>query len=94
MDKKFLYGAAVFMCLVAVFPLPYSFYTFLRLVVSVTAVVAAIELQSEDNFLWILFGGITLLFNPLFLVHLEKEVWFPIDLFVAGCFGWMVFRNA
>jgi hypothetical protein len=93
MDKKFIYGAAAFMCLTAVFPLPYGFYTFLRLAVSVAGVFAALELKSENNFLWVLFGGITLLFNPIFPVYLDKEVWFPIDLIVAGCFGWLVFRS-
>ena len=94
MDKKFIYGATALMCLIAVFPLPYGFYTLLRLTVSVAGVLAAIELKSTDNFLWVLFGGIVLLFNPLFPVYLDREIWFPIDLIVAGCFGWLVFRNA
>ena len=93
MDNKIIYGLAGLLCAVAVFPLPYGFYTFLRLVVLVGAFLAAVELKQEDNFLWVLFGGISLLFNPVFPVHLDRGVWFPIDLIVAGSIGWMVYRN-
>ena len=93
MDKKIIYGVAGFLCLVAVFPLPYGFYSFLRLAVTVASIIAALELKKENNFLWVLFGGIALLFNPLFPVHLGREFWLLIDLAVAGTFGWMAFRD-
>ena len=93
MNKNLIYGVAGILCVVAVLPLPYGFYTFLRLVVSVAGIFAAIELKREENFLWVLFGGIVLLFNPLIPVYLSRELWFPIDLFVAGCFGWLTFRD-
>jgi hypothetical protein len=93
MEKKLVYGTAGLLCLLAVLPLPYGFYTFLRLAVSAAGVFAAIELMREKNFLWVLFGAIVLLFNPLIPVYLDREVWFPIDLFVAGLFGWVTFRS-
>ena len=93
MEKKFIYGGAALSCLLAVLPLPYGFYTFLRLAVSVAGVFAAIELRREDNFLWLLFGAIVLLFNPIIPIYLTREVWFPIDLIVAGCFAWIIFRD-
>ena len=94
MERKFIYGIAGLLCILAVFPLPYGFYTFLRLSVTVAGVMAALELKKENNFLWILLGAIALFFNPFIPVHLDKGLWFPIDLFVAGTFGWMVYRNA
>lgn len=93
MDRKIIYGSAAAVCLVAVFPLPYGFYTFLRLLVSIAGIVAAINLQKEGNFLWVLFAAIVLLFNPLIPVYLSRELWFPIDLIVAGCFAWLIFRD-
>ncbi len=92
MDRKFIYGAAGLMCFIAVFPLPYGFYTFLRLAVTAAGVIAAIDLRKEENFLWILFGGIALLFNPIFPAHFAREIWLIIDLIVTGCFAWLVFR--
>lgn len=94
MDKKLIYGAAGLICIAAVFPLPYGFYTFVRLVVSIASIFAAIELKNEENFIWVLFGAVALLFNPIVPVHLDRGLWFPIDLIVGGSFGWMVFRNA
>ena len=93
MDRKIIYGSAAAVCLLAVFPLPYGFYTFLRLLVSIAGTVAAVNLQKEGNFLWVLFAAIVLLFNPLIPVYLSRELWFPIDLFVAGCFGWLLMRS-
>jgi hypothetical protein len=93
MDRKIIYGSAAAVCLFAVFPLPYGFYTFLRLLVSIAGIVAAINLQKEGNFLWVLFAAIVLLFNPLIPVYLSRELWFPIDLIVAGCFAWLIFRD-
>ncbi|MDC0564565.1 hypothetical protein OAP51_07215 [Alphaproteobacteria bacterium] len=93
MEKKFVYGGAGLLCLLAVLPLPYGFYTFLRLAVSIAGVFSAIELKREENFLWLFFGAIVLLFNPIIPIYLTREVWFPIDLFVAGCFAWLTFRK-
>lgn len=93
MDRKFIYGVAGLMCLVAVFPLPYWFFIFLKLAVTIAGIAGAFELKQQENFLWVLFVGIALLFNPLIPVHLDKAVWFPIDMIVAGSFGWMVFRD-
>tara|TARA_E500000178_G_C16725535_1_gene619156 strand:+ start:85 stop:369 length:285 start_codon:yes stop_codon:yes gene_type:complete len=94
MNKNLIYGVAGILCVVAVLPLPYGFYTFLRLSVTISGVIASLELKKEENFLWILFAGISLLFNPVFPIYLDRGIGFPIDLFVAGSFGWIAFRNA
>ena len=92
MDKKFIYGAAALICLVAILPLPYGFYTFVRLAVTAASVLAAIQLKNKENFLWVVFAGVALLFNPLFPVYLDRDIWFFIDLIVSGLFGWMTFK--
>jgi len=93
MNRKFIYKVAIILCLVAVFPLPYDFYAFLRLAVTLASIVAAFELKGEGNFLWLLFCGVALVFNPFFPINLDKGLWVVIDLTVAGCFGWIGFRD-
>ena len=92
MDRKIIYGAAGLLCLLAVFPFPYAYYSFLRLALTAAALVAVFDLKNNENYLWLLFGGIALLFNPLFPIYLTKGIWFPIDLIAALAFGWLTWR--
>lgn len=89
MDRRVMYWSACMLSVVAVFPLPYGFYTFLRLAITGCAVLAALELKGNRNSIWIIFAGIAMLFNPVFPVFLSKGTWFIIDLGVAVAFGWM-----
>ena len=76
------------MLVVAVFDLPYGYYTFLRLVVTVAALLIAwFEWANARRALWlVLMGLIALLFNPIVPVYLTREIWFFIDLAVAAIF--------
>jgi hypothetical protein len=89
LDRRVVYWSACILSAVAVFPLPYGFYTFLRLVVTGSAVLAALELNGNRNSVWVFFAGIAILFNPIFPIFLSKATWFFIDLGVAGAFGWI-----
>ena len=64
---------------------PYGYYTFLRWVVTGTAVFIAwlAGVGRGRPFLW-LFALIGLLFNPIIPIHLERETWVVIDIVVAG----------
>ena len=75
------------MLLLAVLPLSYGYYTFLRLVVFVGSLFLAYRLHERKHSDWaigLIFIGI--LFNPIFPVYLAREVWFFIDLICAGIF--------
>lgn len=73
---------------VAVAPLPYAYYRFLRLAVCAAAVYSAWEeFQSGVRLLGWLFVVIGVLFNPLAPVHLDRSVWFWIDLGAGGLFA-------
>lgn len=77
------------MLLLALAPLPYGYYTFLRLVVTVGAVgLGWIEYQQSHRLtVWVvLFGLIALLFNPLIPVHLNREAWAVVDIIGAIVF--------
>ncbi len=77
------------MLLIAILPLPYGYYTFLRIVVCITAGIIAFKVHSKTNSLgfWVVsFALIALLFNPIIPVFLTRELWFFINLAVAGLF--------
>lgn len=81
---------------VATLPLPYGYYTFLRLVVTLAAAVAAyVDYQSARSLSWrvIALGLVALLFNPVVTVSLNRSTWLPIDLLVAGLFAYMALRR-
>ena len=84
MQKSFLIVAAI-MLLVAVLPLPYGFYTLLRIVVTASAAFAAYYFfkEGDDSQSGIILTLIALLFNPLIPIHLDKVIWIPIDIGTA-----------
>lgn len=81
---------------VAILPLPYGYYTFLRLVVTIAAAAAAyVDYQSSRSLNWrvIVMGLVALLFNPVVTVALSRSTWLPIDLLTAGLFAYMALRK-
>jgi|SaaInlStandDraft_6_1057023.scaffolds.fasta_scaffold46300_2 hypothetical protein len=93
MGKRLIYGSAAICCVVAVLPLPYSFYILLRILVCFSGAIASMELKNEGNTFWLLLAGVAVLFIPILPIYLERGIWFFIDLAVAGVFVWMVSRN-
>lgn len=79
---------SVVMLVLAVFEMPYGFYTLLRLVVTAAAAIIAWRaLSNQVRPLWAaMMGLIALLFNPFIPVYLTREVWFFIDILVAVVF--------
>jgi len=68
--------------LIAIADLPIGYFTFLRIIVSVGAVVVLVrELANGISFWVIIFGLIAVTFNPIFPVYLnDKAAWMPIDV--------------
>jgi hypothetical protein len=66
---------------------PYGYYQLLRLVVCGVAVYITV-LAHQWNRTWAIwmFGFIALLFNPIAVVHLDKDLWKAIDLVIAIIF--------
>ena len=93
MDKKKLYLIGLALCLAAMAPLPYGFYTFVRITVTIIGIVAALDFYKNKDEVWFLFVGIALLFNPIIPIYLNREIWFFIDLIVAGAFGYAAFKK-
>ena len=77
---------AVLLCL-GVLSLPYVYYTLLRIIVTISAIINVYTFLEESNMEKVyLFGFLAILFNPLIPIYLGKELWILIDLAAAGTF--------
>ncbi len=80
-----IYACAA-MLFIGAAPLPYGYYTLLRLVAcGVFAFAAFIAADRKHNVLPWAFGLMVLLFNPIVKIHLPKEAWTLVDV-AAGVF--------
>ncbi len=79
---------AVVMLIVALFEMPYGYYTFLRLAVMTAALLGAFHAFKMINapFWVVTMGLVALLFNPVIPVHLTRDIWAIIDVAVASVF--------
>lgn len=68
--------------------LPMGYYTFLRIIVTIGAVVVIVtEWNNGFNFWVIAFGIVAIVFNPILPIYLnDKEAWMPIDVICAILF--------
>jgi len=83
---------AASLLLLALAPLPYGYYQFLRWVTCGVAVFIAVEGYRWRRIwaIW-LFGIVAVLFNPILPIYLTKEIWQPIDVVSALLFGASIF---
>lgn len=73
--------------LIAIFPLPYGYYTFLRLIVFISSLILTFHLREKALYnLSLAMIVLAILFNPIIPVYLSREIWLPIDLASAGLF--------
>lgn len=78
---------AIAMLLLSFLSWPYAFFTLLRIVLTGSGIYYAYYLHTEkknqDFWFWAMVA-IAVLFNPIAVIHLSREVWGFIDLIVAG----------
>jgi heme O synthase-like polyprenyltransferase len=89
---------AVLLLIAAVGTQPYGFYMVLRLVITVGAVYWAWRVYKEGQRAWTwMFATVALLLNPFLPIHMHREDWQPIDLFLGifliGWSGYWLFRK-
>jgi len=86
-QSKFLRLIGVILLLIAIPELPYGYYTFLRIAITILSVYMIFVAMGSNKVGWgWIFGGIAILFNPLFPVYLTKEIWVVIDIVVGLIF--------
>jgi hypothetical protein len=73
--------------ILAVFPFPYGYYTFLRIATTCGAILYCFHFvgKNQMNIVY-LFALIGILFNPLIPVYFGKEIWMVIDIITAVLF--------
>lgn len=64
-------------------PLPYGFYTFLRIVTCIWGIRTIIRTQEAKGFPFLLSIGLTILYNPIIRIHFPREIWEPINIVTA-----------
>mgnify|MGYP001555572877 FL=1 len=62
--------------------LPIGYYTLLRIIVTIGAIIVVVtEFQNGNNFWVLTFGLIAFLFNPIIPIYLnDKSAWMPLDI--------------
>ncbi|SDI70707.1 DUF6804 family protein [Chryseobacterium jejuense] len=85
--KPFLTFCAL-CCFAAIFILPIQYYTFLRILVSIGALLVLYNtLNSKQHYFSITFLVILILFNPVFPIYLyRKNIWIPLDIITGILF--------
>lgn len=80
---------------IAVLNLPISYYTFLRITVTIGAVLVMIRGRKDIlNFWFLCFGLIAILYNPVFPVYLyAKSKWIPVDIVTGILFLIVKFKE-
>ena len=74
--------------LLAIFPLPYAYYTFLRYVVCFTCLYLIIPILPSRLKTLTFWGLVALatLYNPFFPIHLSKNIWIVLNIITATFF--------
>jgi FtsH-binding integral membrane protein len=82
--KNIFKSVAVLLLFYATSRHQYSFYIFLRWYIFIVCIYFAFSANKENIKVWlIIFSTISLLFNPIIPVYLNKELWSVIDI-VSG----------
>ena len=83
--------------LVGLLPLPYGYYTFLRIVVCLCAAVAAYLAFKAHNRMDVFVAisvAVAIVFNPIIPVYLNKGLWGVIDVVAAIWFALLAFLGS
>lgn len=75
--------------LIAVFPLPYGYYTFCRIAITAITIYVALNHLDRNTSSFYIFICFAILFNPLIPIHLSREIWMPIDVILSFYFIYM-----
>jgi len=76
----------IFLLIIAILPLPYGYYIFLRFIVFISSIILIYKLYHRENNIsgyTIIVFIIIVLYNPIIPVYLNKLMWIPINLATA-----------
>ena len=83
------------MLFIAISPLPYGFYTFIRIIVCGCAVYMTYQgFSNEDKGTWPwVLGFIAILVNTVTTIHMTKEIWMAVDFVAGGLFSFLAYES-
>ena len=93
MKNKLFYLIPLIMLIFAILPLPYGYYTLLKLVISLSSILIIFQIYKryyEVNNLIIIFSIIFLIYNPVFPIYLNKTIWIPINILTALAYLYLI----
>ena len=83
MDRKVIYIGAIIIAIGA-FPLPYGYYTLLRIVACLLfSWIGIVAFQKNALLVSSIAALFAILFNPLIPVYLSKDIWIFLDIVAA-----------
>ena len=74
---------------------PYGFYTFLRIIISLTSAIIIYQCYKNFNGIneySIIFTLTLILYNPLIPIYLSREMWLPINFATSGIYLYALFK--
>ena len=91
-QKIQLAGASLL--LLCILPLPYGFYTIVRIVTTIISAYLAYEYYTQyKKGLAITFSIVAVLFQPFIKFALGREIWLIVDILVGGFLLALVFKD-
>lgn len=79
---------------VAIFDLPYGYYTFLRVLVFVLSLIIIWIMYNNEGFSNpMIYGALiaAILWNPIIPIYLDKGIWVVFDTFGAIFYGYLAY---
>lgn len=87
---------AAVMLLIALSDMPYGYYTFLKISVTIACVVIAVtdyNKRKDISLVSIFFGLSAILMNPIIPIHFNKEIWGWVNSLMALVFCFMAWKK-
>ncbi len=88
MEKNIFWIAPIIVMAIGLAPMPYGYYTLLKLVVCGCSIYYAYHLheKGDKTFVWV-FGFFAVLYNPVIPIYLyEKQIWTIVNVITAAVF--------
>ncbi len=89
---KSIFIIASFMLVLALFTMPYGFYQILRLIVCATLAYHVWSEYSKTKNITSLSCLFGLLYNPIFVVHFNRSIWFFINILTLIYFVYLIYN--
>lgn len=91
--KAFCFVPIILLVIAPILPLPYSFYIFLRYLVTIYSLIVLYHLYLKtglivDLEITLAMLVMAVLYNPIYQINLDRELWHLINWVSSGIFFW------